>query len=380
MSEAFIDLGSLPYPGFVNAAPTFNPIFLIEPPGPVGIGIYVSPDGGSDSNPGTISEPFQTLSRALTARGGLSNALYVAIFLLPGNYTQAGQYVIPNNTALIGAQAGGTTDYLNASQQTLGGSPVTLTNYSLALGSALPATGGRVLLSGLNVLGAVSPQDNAPTYFMYNCNVQNNTNLGIVPGAALYSVAGTRVYIEGCTFTSSTTANSVMLIQSEEFSLVNSTVKMTNVTPGGGTCAPVIGQDRAATISPLNVQYLTIRDCEISTANGNIATTTIAPLLRFNLSSPSASRTIADITYTSMRYDQGTTVNNPPDKTCINVSNGRTVDVTLVNCILLQPGGSGDSIRSSGVNTSIVFGNNLGINGRNGRAGFTFNTQLQAMP
>lgn len=379
MSEAYIDLGSLPYPGFVNAAPTFNPIFLVEPPGPVGIGIYVSPIGGSDSNPGTMSEPFQTLSRALTARGALSNTLYVGIFLLPGDYTQAGQYVIPSNTALIGAQAGGTTDYLNATSQTLGGSPVTLVNYSLALGSALPATGGRVLLSGLNILGAVSPQESAPTYYMYNCNVQNNTSIGIIPGTALYAVAGTRVYIEGCTFTNNMIANSVIFIQSEEFSIVNSTVKMTNVLPGAGTCAPVIGHDRAATISPLNVQYLTIRGCEISTANGNLATQTTAPLLRFNLTSAISNRTIADVTYTSMRYDSKDSVNNPPDKTCIVVLTNRTVDLTLVNSILIQFGGSGESIRSSGLNSTLLFGNNLGVNGRNGRAGFTA-TQLQAMP
>jgi hypothetical protein len=312
----------------------------------------------------------------LSARGVLSNTLYVAIFLLPGNYTQAGQYVIPNNTALIGAQAGGTTDYLNASQQTLGGSPVTLTNYSLALGSALPATGGRVLLSGLNILGAVSPQESAPTYFMYNCNVQNNTNLGIVAGTALYSVAETRVYIQGCTFTSNTTANPVVLIQSEEFSMVNSTVKMTNVTPGGAPSAPLIGHDRANTA--LGVQYLTIRDCEISTANGNTATQTIAPLLRFNATSPSATRTVVDVTYSSFRYDQTSTASNPVDKVCIRTESNRSVEITLVNNILLQPGGGGDSIRSIG-NTVLVFGGNLGINGRNGRAVQTA-TQLQLMP
>jgi hypothetical protein len=301
----------------------------------------------------------------------------VAIFLLPGNYTQAGTYTIPNNTALIGAQAGGTTDYLNASAQTLGGSPVTLTNYSLALGSAVPATGGRVLLSGLNILGAVSPQSAEPTYFMYNCNVQNNTNLGIIAGTALYAIAGTRVYIQGCTFTNNTTANSVVIIQSEEFSMVNSTVKMTNVAPGGGVCAPVISHDRAN--STLNIQYFTIRNCEISTANGNTAATTIAPLLRFNLSSAVGFTTRADMTYNSFIYDVPDTASNPLDKNCIRVGNGRVVNMRVVNCILLQPGGSGDSIYSTGAGSTLVFGNNLGINGRNGRV-VTSATQLQAMP
>lgn len=377
MSEAYIDGGSIPFPGYINAAPTFNPLFLVEPPGPLGVGIYVSATGGSDSNPGTILEPFATLTRALSQRTTLSNALYVTIYLLPGNYTQAGTYTIPSNTALVGVQAGGLTDYLNASELSLGGSPVTLTGYSLALGSALPATGARVLLSGLNVLGAITASASECSYFLYSCNVQNNLGIGIVAGTALNAQPGTRVFAEGCSFTNNMIANPVIFIQGEEFTLLNSTAKMTNVTPGAGTSAPVIAHSRAP--ANLGVQYLTIRDCEISTANGNTATQTIAPLLRFPLAGSFSGRTIVDLTYSILRYDSPDSVSNPPDKCCIRVDANRTIDMTAVNLMLLQPGGAGTSIQSTGGNTTLVFANNLGINGRNGR-GVQTSTRLENMP
>ena len=362
MSEAYIDGGSIPYPGYVNAAPEFQSIFLTSAAVPTGVGIYVSESGGSDANPGTLNDPFATLGRALSARASFSTASYVTIFLLPSNYTAAGDYAIPSNTAIVGVQAGGFTDYLNGSQVSLGGSPVTLVNYNLALGSALPATGGRVLLSGLNIQGSVSPQYAEPTYYMYNCTVQNNTLAGPIPGTALYTTATTRMYIEACTFTSNSAVNSVVFIQSEEFSILNSTIKMTNVNPPVAPSAPVIGHSYATTTS--GFQSFIVSNCEFSTAFGFALNN--APILQF-LTSTSGIRTIAEITDSSLRYDATVVSTNPLQKVCIRNEGSRIIELTVANCLLLQPGGAPDSIRSVGQMT-LTYGNNLGVNGKNAQA------------
>ena len=233
------------------------------------------------------------------------------------------------------------------------------------MGNGQPATAGRVLLSGLTIRGSVSPQESAPTYYMYNCVVQNNTLAGIIPGTALYAVPNTRVYVQNCSFTSNSTVNSTVFVQSDEFTLKNSSVKMTSVNPAGGPSAPtapVFGHSYG--ISAGAVPFLIIDGSEISTAYG--FTLNNSPLVRFN-SSTSGNRTIVEITNSTLRYDSTQVASVPTEKVCVRVESPRIIEITVANCLLLQPGGAPDSIRSIGT-TTLTYGNNLGFNGKNAKA------------
>jgi hypothetical protein len=148
---------------------------------------------------------------------------------------------------------------------------------------------------------------------------------------------------------------------------------MTNVNPSiAGVASPI---DHDYTPTALGVQYLTIRNCEIGSANGFPLRYT--PLIKFP-STGAVQTTVVEIVNSTLRYDSTTTATTSTNKVCIRVEPGRVVNMTVANCLLLQPGGGGDSILSTG-NTTLVYGNNLGINGRNGKSVQT-STQLQAMP
>jgi hypothetical protein len=201
----------------------------------------------------------------------------------------------------------------------------------------------------------------------------NNTNIGFFAGIALYANVNTRVFVDSCSFATNQIANAAVFSQSEELSLVNSTVRMTNVNPTTAGAASPIDHDYGATA--LGVQYLTIRNCEIGSANGFASRFT--PLITFTATA-NTSVTVAEVVNSTLRYDSTTAAVTTTNKVCIKTETGRVVDMTVANCLLLQPGGGGDSILSSG-NTTLVYGNNLGINGRNGKSVQT-SIQLQAMP
>jgi hypothetical protein len=341
MSQAYLDSGLFPSNGFISASPSYVPEFILAAPGgsSTANSLWVSV-GGSDANVGSILAPFATLTAAIAKRLTLSNADVVTINMLSGTYTYLAIVTVPDNTAIVGIPAGFTSQYLVTQGQAIkGASPVTL-NGRLALGSNV-VSGGRVVLSGLNINGEVGVVGAASATFLYSCNIDNNNGAtSIYSGSAFTTVANTRCYVDNCSLT--TNAFLIPVVISAGIVLNLTSCKVAQVFTGTSSqpCAPVIRSI---------AQFLNVSSCSVFT-NYN-STTNNAPLISMPAGgAPNVTATIdnSTLSYTSTAAD--------PLKICFAVSSG-TVSLLVTNSALLQPGGSSSVIDTAGGGTlSVTFG------------------------
>ena len=255
--------------------------------------IFVAPNGNDTTGTGSANNPYQTITRAITARALISNTIEVAIQLFPGTYAPVSLgIVLTQNTFLVGIPTGEVNQPVNINAQ------ITLQ------GGAT----GQVGLYGLNLFPAVSQCvviNTVGTYNITACNIFNTTNYAIAQSL------GT-LFLTECRITSP----------------VSGVLPSIGVT---GASASLIMRDCLITSSGTptmitSVGSITIRQCNIINTS---TSANVSPLVTYN---PTASGTAFEISYTTLQYTSAT-VSAINGKICIRCNPTAGITASIVNCV-----------------------------------------------
>ena len=253
--------------------------------------IFVAPNGNDTTGTGSANNPYQTITRAITARALISNTVEVAIQLFPGTYAPVSLgIVLTQNTFLVGIPTGEVNQPVNINAQ------ITLQ------GGAT----GQVGLYGLNLFPAASQCviiNTVGTYNITACNIFNTTNYAIAQSL------GT-LFLTECRITSPTSG-------------VLPSIGVTGAT------ASLIMRDCLITSSGTpsiitSIGSLTIRQCNIINTS---ASASVNPLVNYN---PTAAGTSCEISYTTLQYTSAFSALN---KICIRANPTAGITAAITNCV-----------------------------------------------
>jgi hypothetical protein len=255
--------------------------------------IFVAPNGNDTTGTGSANNPYQTITRAITARALISNTVEVAIQLFPGTYIPASLgLTLTRNTWLVGIPTGEVNQPVNINAQ------ITLQG----------TTTGQVGLYGLNLFPSTANAacvriNDVGTYNITACNIFNTVNYAVV-------ISEGTLFLTECRITSPTSG----LLPS------------IGVT---GAIANLIMRDCLITSSGTpsiitSVGSLTIRQCNIINTS---ASASVNPLVNYN---PTAAGTTCEISYTTLQYTSAVSAAN---KICIRANPTAGITAAITNCV-----------------------------------------------